>query len=60
MAYITYDFKVNMQKKCFGKADKDSIQNTFILSRMSKEGCIAIFVEIYIYFMFMSIMSLQH
>ena len=40
------------------KAYKDLVQNTFILSRMLIEGYIVIFVEIYIYFMFMSIMSL--
>ena len=47
---------VNIQK--FGKADKDLVQNTFILSRVSIEGYMVTFVEIYIYFMFMSIMSL--
>ena len=38
----------------FGKADKDFVQNTFILSRMSIEGYMVIFVEIYIYLMFTS------
>ena len=49
---------INMQKYCFEKADKDLAQNTFILSRMLIKGYMVIFIEIYIYFMFMSIMSL--
>ena len=41
---------INIQKECFGEADKDLVQNTVIFSRMLIEGYIVIFVEIYIYF----------
>ena len=41
---------INIQKECFGEADKDLVQNTVIFSRMLIDSYIVIFVEIYIYF----------
>ena len=41
---------INIQKQCFGEADKDLLQNIFIFSRMLIEGYIVIFIKIYIYF----------
>ena len=47
-----------MHGRRFVEADKDLVQNAFILSRMSIEGYMIIFVEIYVYFIFMFIMNL--
>ena len=38
---------INIQKYCFGEANKDLVQNTFIFSRMLIEGYIVIFVDLY-------------
>ena len=38
---------INIQKYCFGEANKDLVQNTFIFSRMLIEGYIVIFVDVY-------------
>ena len=39
------DFMISIQKQCFGEADKDLVQNTFTLVRMSIAGYM--FVEIH-------------
>ena len=38
---------IKIQKYCFGEANKDLVQNTFIFSRMLIEGYIVIFVDLY-------------
>ena len=41
------------------EADKDLVQNTFILIRMSIEGYVVMFLEIYIYFVFIFIIKVK-
>ena len=41
------------------EADKDLVQNTFILIRMSIEGYVIMFIEIYIFFMFTFIIKVK-